>query len=201
MHSISSKRKSNEYVNLSLTLFGITFVVAVLLALVNFVTSDKITLMKQEKLEQAMAAVLPDAISFEDVTQNVLNKWDGDTDVLCVQLAKNSSGDTIGYCVEVAPKGYSDAIDMMVGLNIDGEVTNTSIISLTDTPGIGTQIKEKEFLEQFVGKSGVLTAVKGNSTRAEEVALISGASYSSGGFTKGVNAALQVYMIIAKEGV
>lgn len=200
MHSISSKRKSNEYITLSLKLFGITFVVALLLALVNFVTSDKILLMKQKKLEQAMAAVLPDAISFEDVTQDVLNEWSGDTAVLCVQLAKNSKGETIGYCVEVAPQGYSDAIDMMVGLNVDGEVTDTSIISLADTPGIGTQIEEKEFLDQFVGKSGVLTAIKGNSTRPEEVTLISGASYSSAGFTKGVNTALQVYKIISEEG-
>ncbi len=200
MHSSSSKRKPNEYVTLSLTLFGITFVVAVLLALVNFVTSDKIAAIKQEKLEQAMAVVLPEATVFEDMTDTVLDKWSGDTDVLSVQLAKNSKGITVGYCIEVAPQGYSDVIDMMVGLNADGEIADTSIISLADTPGIGTQIKEKEFLDQFVGKSDVLTAVKGTASGTGEVALISGASYSSGGFTEGVNAALQAYKIIVEEG-
>ena len=135
MHSISSKRKSNEYVTLSLTLFSITLVVAVLLALVNYVTSDKIASIKQEKLEQAMAVVMPEAKSFDNVTDTVLAQWSGKTEILSVQIAKNNKGDTLGYCIETAPQGYSDVIDMMVGIDADGEIVATSIISVSDTPG------------------------------------------------------------------
>lgn len=200
MHLNSSKRKQNEYFNLSVTLFAITAIVAILLSLVNFVTANKIAMIKQEKLEQAMITVLPEATVFEDIIETVRTKWNDKTALLGVQQAKNQEGETIGFCIEVAPKGYSDVVDMMVGINQDGEVTNVSIISLADTPGIGTQIQEEAFQKQFVGKSGSLTAVKGSATGSAEVALISGATYSSGGFTDGVNAALQVYKLITEEG-
>lgn len=200
MHSVSSKRKPNEYIKLSATLFAITFIVALLLAMVNFVTSEKIAAIQQEKLEVAMATVLPEAATFENAIDKVGDKWDGQTELLGVQLAKDKNGEVMGVCVEVAPKGYSNIIDMMVGINAEGEITDTSIISLADTPGIGTQIEEEGFLGQFVGKSGSLTAVKGSANGQGEVSLISGATYSSGGFTEGVNAALQVYKIVMEEG-
>ncbi len=199
MHLNSSKRKPNEYLNLSVTLFAITAIVAILLSGVNFFTSGKIEAIKQEKLEQAMMYVLPDAASFEDVFETVNNEWDEKTTLLGVQQAKNEKGDIIGLCVEVAAKGYSDEIDMIVGINQDGEITNVSIISLSDTPGIGTQIEDEAYQKQFIGKSGILTAVKGAANGAGEVALISGASYSSGGFTDGVNAALHAYKIFTEE--
>ncbi len=200
MHLNISKRKQNEYINLSATLFAITAIVAILLSMVNFITSNKIEMIKQEKLEQAMITVLPEATVFEDVIETVRTEWNDKTALLGVQQAKNQEGETIGFCIEVAPKGYSDVIDMMVGINQDGEVTNVSIISLADTPGIGTQIEEEMFQKQFVGKSGSLIAVKGSATDSAEVALISGASYSSGGFTEGVNAALRVYKLLSEEG-
>lgn len=197
----SSKSKLNEYIKLSMTLFAITLVVAALLALVNFFTSAKIAQIDQQKLEEAMSVVMPDGKAFEDITSVVTEKWSNDVALLSVQTAKDDKGEVIGYCVEVSPKGYSDVIDMMVGLNADGEITNTNIISLSDTPGIGTQIKETSFLDQFIGKSGVLTTVKGSASSSNEVALISGATYSSGGFSDGVNAALEAYKIIVEEGL
>ena len=201
MRSDLSKRKPNEYIKLSVTLFAITLVVAALLALVNFFTSPKIAQINQQKLEEAMALVMPEGKSFEDITDGVAEKWNSEVALLSVQTAMDDKGEVIGYCIEVSPKGYSDVIDMMVGLNADGEITDTNIISLSDTPGIGTQIQETSFLGQFTGKSGVLTAVKGSATSSNEVALISGATYSSGGFTSGVNAALAAYKIIVEEGL
>lgn len=197
----SAKKQPNEFVKLSVTLFGITFVVALLLAVVNFFTAPKIANINQQKLEHAMATVLPDAVTFEDVTAKVTAVWTNETSVLSVQTAKNASGSVIGYCVEVAPQGYSAEIDMMVGINTEGEITDTDIISIADTPGIGTQVEEPEFIDQFVGKSGVLTGVKGSSAAANEVLLISGATYSSTAFSDGVNAALRAYEIIVGEGV
>lgn len=200
MYSNSSKRKSNEYLTLSLPLFGITLVVAILLSLVNFITVDKIASNKLEKIDNAMISVLPEAKQFEDITATVLDQWDGETKILNVQLAKSANGETIGYCVEVAPKGYSDVIDMMVGVSAEGEITDTSIIALSDTPGFGTHKEEKAFKDQFVGKDGIVVPVNGMAYGHREVALISGATYSSVGFVEGVNSALQVYKIIVEEG-
>lgn len=200
MALLSEKKKQNELIQLSVTLFSITFIVALLLAMVNYFTVPKIKQINQEKLELAMAEVLPDAKSFENVTEKVTANWTDETPVLNMQMAKDDDGNVIGYCVEVAPQGYSAEIDMMVGINAEGEITDTSIISISDTPGIGTQVEESEFKDQFVGKKGVLTAVKNSSIADNEVLLISGATYSSVGFANGVNAALQAYELIVGEG-
>ncbi len=199
MALLSSNKKQNEFVRLSVTLFSITFIVAFLLAVVNHFTSGKIAQINQQRLEQAMMEVLPEATAFTDVTEVVTASWTGETPVLSAKSATNKKGELIGYCIQVSPKGYSDEIDMMVGLNAEGEITDTSIITIADTPGIGTQVQEPEFLSQFIGKKGVLTAVKGTATAKNEVALISGATYSSSGFTNGVNAALRAYEIIVGE--
>lgn len=197
----NSANKQNEFVKLSLTLFGITFVVAALLALVNFVTAPKISELKEQKLTQAMKIVMPEAASFEDATASVLEKYTAETEIVNVQIAKDASSNVIGYCIETAPMGYSNKIDMMVGLNADGEIVNTSIISISDTPGIGMQVQtDKSFAEQFVGKSGEkLDGIKTGTPSSSEAALISGATYSSGGFLNGVNAALSAFKIMTEE--
>ncbi len=196
----SLKKNRNEYFRLSVTLFTITFVVALLLSMVNFFTSTKIKQINQQKLEKAMSEVLPEAKSFENITDQLAGKLEGETPVLNVQLAKDAVGNTIGYCIEVAPKGYSAEIDMMVGLDADGKIVDTSIISISDTPGIGTQVQDQKFSNQFIDKQDTVLAVKGDANADNEVALISGATYSSIGFTNGVNAALSVYKTITGEG-
>ena len=149
MCSVSVKKGQNEYIQLSVTLFATALVVAILLALVNYFTAPQIALFKQQRLEQAMLTVMPDAKSFDDITDSVSVHWTNDTPLLSVLCAKDVKGNVIGYSIEVAPKGYSDEIDMMVGLNVRGEIVNTGIISHSDTPGIGTKIEEKSYLQQL----------------------------------------------------
>ena len=109
-----------------------------------------------------------------------------------MQVAKDGNGEVIGYCIEVQPKGYSDVIDMMVGISADGEILDSSIISISDTPGIGTRVKtDADFAAQFKGKTDTVTPGTGG------VSLISGATYSSTGFTNGINAALEAYKILS----
>ena len=196
----SERKKQNEFVRLPVTLFLITFIVAILLALVNWITAPKIEEGERQKLAASMSAVLPEAKSFEDLTESVLEKWENETSIISVQAGKNADGDLVGYCVEVAPKGYSDRIDMMVGINLLGEIVDTSIVSISDTPSIGTKVEDEEFSGQFIGKSGVLSVAKGETAADNEIALISGATYSSSGFANGVNAALRAYEIIVGEG-
>lgn len=188
------KKPKSDLVKLTVTLGLITLFTAGILALVNFFTAPKIEQINREKLEQAMTAVMPGAASFEDMTQTVRAKWESDVTLSGVQCAKNDSGEVIGYCIQVQPKGYSDVIDMMVGLNAQGEILDSSIISISDTPGIGTQVEtDPEFAAQFKGRSDTVTPGEAGIT------LISGATYSSGGFTNGINAALTAYRILTEE--
>ena len=76
---------------------------------------------------------------------------------------------------------------MMVGI-VDGKVSGISIISHTETPGLGAvaaaqNAKGEAFRGQFVGQEGVLAI--GN-----QIDAMSGATITSNAVVTGVNAAL-----------
>ena len=82
---------------------------------------------------------------------------------------------------------------MMVGIDPDGAVTGVSIISNSETSGIGSKVMNNEtlangtkVLDQFIGKS----AADGTLVVGTNVDAITGATVSSKGVTTGVNTAL-----------
>ena len=96
-----------------------------------------------------------------------------------------------GYAVQVAPAGFDGPIDMMVGVDFDGNILGISIISHTETAGLGavaaaTTSAGEAFRSQFVGQSGSVSVKKdGGSMDA-----ITGATITSRAICTGVNAAL-----------
>ena len=163
-------------VRLTVTLLTICAVVAAVLAGVNVITKDKIAAIQVQKTENAIKEVLPDA---KDVQQMSLN---GDTGIVQAVYAADGS-----YAVQVAPGGFDGEVTMMVGIS-EGKVTGISVISHTETPGLGAvaaaqNAKGEAFRGQFVGQSGALEV--GN-----QIDAMSGATITSKAVTTGVNAAL-----------
>ena len=198
---MKKKLFNNEFFSLSVILFLITFSVALLLSIVNYITEPKIKAQNQKDLNESMMLVLPQAKDFEIVD---LSCFSFSTDVEIVSAYKGLDGDkVVGYCVEVKPNGYSDVIDLVVGFNTKNEITKTKIISISDTVGIGTQVENDEFNSQFNNKVGPFSLVKGKDLVSDgEVLLISGATYSSTGYANGVNAACEVVLKISEgEGL
>ncbi|MBQ4600985.1 MAG: FMN-binding protein [Oscillospiraceae bacterium] len=163
---------------LALTLLIITGVMAALLAAVNLVTAPIIAGLQAEKTQQAIQAVLPgggEEIAFTDKTGTVSTVYGSDT----------------GYAVEVAPIGFDGAITMMVGIDKDGNVLGISIISHTETAGLGAVAAAKtsageNFRGQFVGLNGSVAVSKDGGT----VEAITGATITSRAVCEGINAAL-----------
>ena len=54
-----------------------------------------------------------------------------------------------------APDGYNAAIQLLVGLDLDGVVTGVRVVSHRETPGLGDaiEIEKSDWIEQFVGTS------------------------------------------------
>ena len=161
------------------TLLLITAVVAALLAGVNMVTAPIIAELNAAKTQAAIEAVLPgggDEIDFTDDTGLVAKVYKSET----------------GYAVQVAPAGFDGAIDMMVGIDSEGNILGISIISHTETAGLGAVAAAKTsageaFRIQFVGQSGsVGTAKRGTGT----MDAITGATITSEAICVGINAAL-----------
>ena len=165
---------------ISLTLLAITAFVALALAGVNAVTAERIAQIKQEKMQQAMAEVLPGAQDLESVAFT-----DATGTVKTVYASKD------GFVVEVTPAGFGGAITMMVGIKTDGTVNGISIVSHTETAGLGSVAAAdtsagEAFRGQFVGLSGALAVDKDGG----EIDSITSATITSRAVTAGVNAAL-----------
>ncbi len=82
---------------------------------------------------------------------------------------------------------------MLVAMNEDGSIKAVSVVSLSETPGLGTKVQDGGFLEQYKGKSEKLTAVKSAPSADNEIQAVTGATRSSKGVTEAVNIALEVY--------
>ena len=163
---------------IALTLLAITAVVAVILAAVNSVTAPKIAAQNEQKTQAAIEAVLPGGgqeVDFTDDTGLVTAAYKGDA----------------GCAIQVTPSGFNGAVTMMVGVDNDGKVTGISIISHTETAGLGavaaadTEAGES-FRSKFIGKSGSVSVTKDGG----EVDALTGATITSRAVCTGVNAAL-----------
>ena len=163
---------------LALTLFLITSVVAALLAVVNSITAPVIAASNEAKTQAAIEAVLPgggEEIQIPEGHPLVSAAYESET----------------GYAVQVTPGGFDNTITMMVGVDKEGNVLGISIISHTETAGLGavaaaTTSAGEAFRSQFVGMSGAVSVDKDGG----EVAAITGATITSRAVCAGVNAAL-----------
>lgn len=107
------------------------------------------------------------------------------------KVVKNQNGDIL---FEVVTKGYNkDGLDLLISMNSDGSVGGISVLSISETPGLGTKVNDNDFLSKFNGISGEAVIVKQQSTSENEVQAVTGATYSSKGVATAVNTAIEAY--------
>lgn len=164
---------------LAITLLLITGIMAAALAGVNAITAPRIAELTAQKTQDAINAVLPGG------GQPIENYTDE------TGLVSKVYGSDTGYAIEVTPSGFDNTITMMVGVDKEGSVLGISIISHTETAGLGavsaaSTSAGEAFRGQYVGQSGQLAVVKDGGT----IEAITGATITSRAVTAGVNAAL-----------
>jgi electron transport complex protein RnfG len=141
--------------------------------------------------ERSLEAAFPDAAEFDEETEEdfIEEAEEVSDDVFAAGYrALDDSGELVGFAVRVEPRGYGGPIQLVVGMDRDGEVTGVSIITMSETPGLGTKIGDEEFLDQFEEWAAEDIEADGKTLDA-----ISGATKSSNGVRKGVLAAGHVY--------
>ncbi|MFT6866913.1 MAG: electron transport complex protein RnfG [Cyclobacteriaceae bacterium] len=89
-------------------------------------------------------------------------------------------------------KGYNGKIELMVGIDKNGIIKNIEVLSHTETPGLGSKIKDEDFLSQFIGKTLIDEEIKVKKDGGD-VDAISGATISSRAFCDAVTQALQAF--------
>jgi len=191
--SVSGKSSAplmqNPMIRLPFVLFAITLISAFLLAFVNAQTAGRIEKNKLIRLNQAMQEVMPD-------TQTELVYVPEDSIVTGIYEATRD-GATVGYCVTSEPVGYGGAVSLMVGVGPDQKVTKISVVSQSETPGLGSKAAEEPFAGQFVGKTAGLTL---NGSDDNSIDAMSGATVTSRAVTSGVDEALKALSAYLAQG-
>jgi electron transport complex protein RnfG len=113
-----------------------------------------------------------------------------------VVFPAKKGGETLAIAYSASAKGYHDLIEVMVGVGPDGKLTGISIMSHTETPGLGARIVEPEFTDQFEGLDLDTTKL---SAEGGSVDTLSGATFSTTGVIAAVSAALEQFPQIKKE--
>lgn len=134
----------------------ITITIAVFLSLANNATGKIIGQMEQQKEENARAGVLGD-IQYDNIIQN--------DDIWVYTLGEK----TVAYTATGSGSGYGGEIKMIIGIDSEFKLIDSEIVSMSETPNLGTKTKDKSFLNQFIGKTSPV----------EEFDAISGATISS----------------------
>lgn len=185
--------KAKEIIAPVASLFIICIVVTLLLAITNSVTAPKIAQLAVDTENETKQIVLSEAESFSDAKAV---SADG-TDYTYYE-GYSASGEIAGYVFSTSAKGYGGDIDVMVGVGTDGKVRGVSILSISETAGLGMNAEKDSFLNQFVGKSAGI-AVSKSSPADNEIQALTGATITSNAMAQAVNTALELYESVGGE--
>lgn len=190
----------NEIVKLGLVLLIITSIAGGLLAFSNSVTADLIVEAEEAASSgpEVAMAVVPGSSNFEDMDEDMINEIKNKNEkFIDAKKAVDESGNVVGYGVRTLSTvaGYGGDIELFVGISPDGEVVGVKVLSMLETPGLGTNVQNEEFKEQFVGKTDDMDieVVKSGVSEDNQIQAVAGATTSSTSYTSAVNNALDIF--------
>jgi Na+-transporting NADH:ubiquinone oxidoreductase subunit C len=178
----------------------------------NFVSTDKADgLFKQYVSKQIVIegdkVTENDKAYLIDVKKEQTRAKDGETRRLPLFIGKNKEGKTL-YVAPIRGKGLWDAIWGYVAVDKDMVVQGAYFDHKGETPGLGANIKQRFFMDDFYGEhllseAGVfkgITVAKGNNDPKNEdktdneVDAIAGATITGDGVTAMIKSDLKLYM-------
>ena len=178
-----TKAKSNVMTDFGLPIIVLVLICAImsgLLAATNSVTAPIIEEAERKANEEARMEVMPDADEFLQV--EIAGVPDSVTGVF---QAKNGAG----YVFSITTQGYGgkNTLKMTIGIDMDGKITDTKVLSHSETAGLGSKITTDAFKSQFPGKDASLEGVDN----------ISGATFSSNYYRAAIADAYTAYGMVA----
>ena len=179
-------------------LFVITAISGGLLGLVYGMTKDTIAEVDLKKNQAAIQAVLPleGEITYQADTLSYTEN--GVTTLFPCNLAFDANGNFMGAAVKTSEGGFGGKIDMMVGFLADGTIKGTSVLSHSETPGLGANMTGP-FKDQFVDKNPATFKLSVKKDGGD-VDAITAATITSRAFSKAVDKAYKAFEANLMEG-
>ena len=102
-------------------------------------------------------------------------------------VGSDANGEIIGYAATSASPGYGGPIEVLVGVDPNGEVTGVEIVAQRESPGFFRLLTTNDFVAGYVGRS-----VTDPLRLGDDVDAITGATRSTEGVANAVRAAVRV---------
>ena len=162
-------------------LLAITLIAGLALALTNAVTKDTIAEVDAKKNAKAIAEVLGTDESSKLDTITI--------DGLFYNLAYDANDDFLGAAVKTySNAGFNGHIELMVGILADGTIKAVSVLQQGETPGLGANMVNPKFKDQFNGRHPASYKLQVKKDGGD-VDAITAATISSRAFTEAVKLA------------
>ncbi|HAS73312.1 MAG TPA: electron transporter [Clostridiales bacterium UBA8960] len=191
-----------DIIKTGLVLLIVSLVAALALGMTNEVTKDKIAEQRFLANELAKKEVLSIAAVFEDITgENLEMLKDKFQPITEAYLGKDANGDVIGYVFKSTPTGFGGNIEVVTGIDVDGNVTGLRVGSHNETPGLGAKAKDEAFFGQYAGKSAASEiGTSKTSATGNDIQAITGATISSVAISNGANVSIEAFNWIIENG-
>ncbi len=164
--------------NMVLCLTCVCLVCSAILGVVYAVTLDPIGQASEKALKESIGKVLPEGGEISDAREA-----DG-----FEYYVSTKDGETLAYAVKSTAVGFGGPLTLMVGVLADGTVFNTSVLSHSETPGLGAKCTSDEaFMSQWRGFKGLLKVRKDGG----DVDAITASTITSRAYTLAVSNAVE----------
>lgn len=151
--------KSVRFNSIALAIFAL--VTALVLAVTNDLTYERIAQSEREAAERALLEIIPLERHDNDLLMDVqpvpeqywamLGLKKGGN----IHIARDKGQPVAAIIPAVTPDGYSGSIAMIIGINFDGTIAGVRVVEHRETPGLGDKIdlKKSNWILSFNGKS------------------------------------------------
>lgn len=126
-----------------------------LLAVGHLATQDDIALRQAEDLNASLSQVLPAELHDNDLLQSPLDiSVDAGPIVRVYRAEQQQRISAVAYQVN-APDGYGGTIEMIIGVDSQGQILGVRVLSHSETPGLGDKIEiaRSDWILGFDGQS------------------------------------------------
>ena len=187
----------NKILKNTLILTMNTLIAGLALGVVYEITKDPIAQVQEKSKKEAWQAVFPEA-DLNDFEETEVDQKAADQAI--ADMGVNATIDEVctvgdqGYVITTTDKdGFGGSIQITVGITTDGTVNGVSILSISETAGLGMKATEPAFYGQYEGKQAEKFVVSKDGGDGEPIDALSGATITSRAVTGAVNAALGYY--------
>ena len=158
------------------------------LAVGNRITHPVIEQAASQRMETARREIIPNADGFELLDMEFFHR---DSSVPKTVTAIYKTTNDSGYIFMTTTIGYGGEIKLVCGVDPDGKIIKTAVLSQSETQGFGTPVFDEPHAGQYWGK---------DRNNIEDIAAISGATISSKAFKKGIRDSLEAFdIVIARQ--